>query len=170
MAPKGLQILFILLLILCAVSINAQEQDTLRELPEELKSILKKYKKELASDNQENVSEQDLTVELDGLIIDETMSKIGHDFYNHFYDNWEVPGSIKDYTIYITEKPMPGMGNLITIKINHDEIFKNRISPRQDVINALADYAINQSRQYLMNYQEIKNQLEGEDMSGTGIY
>jgi curli production assembly/transport component CsgE len=148
-----------------------QERDTLpqKELPEELKSILRKYQKDFSLD-EEKVKEEDLSIELDGLIIDETISKIGHDFYNYFNDNWDIPESVKNFTIYIKEKPMPGMGNLITLKINYEEIFKNRISPRQEVIENLANYAIQRSQQYLINYQEIKEQLEGEDMSGTGIY
>jgi curli production assembly/transport component CsgE len=170
MKNKRIKVLLALLFFITSLQLFSQESDTTinKELPKDLKSILKKYQKAMESEN--NINEENLTVELDGLIIDETISKIGRDFYTYFYDNWNISGNIKDYTLYITEKPMPGMGNMIIVKINYDEIFRNRISPRQEVIESLANYAIAQSKQYLMNYQAIKEQLEGDDMSGTGIY
>jgi curli production assembly/transport component CsgE len=165
-----MKILFLFFLMISFCQIYSQkDQDTLKQLPEELKTVLKKYQKE-ASLDKEIREEEDISLLLDGLIINETVSKMGNDFYQYFHDNWDIPASAKKFTIYINEKPMPGMGNLITIKINHDEIFKNRISPRQEVIKSLAGYAISQAQRYLMNYEKIKEQLEGDDMSGTGIY
>ena len=150
-----------------------QDKDTIRgkELPERLKSLIENYQEQQEEETNTAETEENLSTELalDGLIIDETMSKMGHDFYIYFYDNWSVPSEINNYTIYISEKPAPGMGTLISIKINYEEVFRNRISPSQEVIHSIADYAIYQSQQHLINYKEIQNQL-GKDMQGTGIY
>jgi len=153
------------------IVISNKDTTALKELPEQVESIMQKYK---ASKQQGEISLNDenktITMDLGGIIIDETISKMGQDFYRYFNNNWNDPGTNENFNIYISEKPTPGMGNMIIIKINYEEIFKNRISPQQQVIESLAEYAINQSQQYIRNYEEITKQLEGEDMSGTGIY
>jgi curli production assembly/transport component CsgE len=95
---------------------------------------------------------------------------MGRDFYNFFYDNWDPPKTEQSFTIYIREMPSPGMGNMIQVKINYDEIFRQRISPKQEYIKQLARMAVKQSENYIANYEEIQQQLGGEDMEGTGIY
>jgi|GEM_PF-658862 len=151
------------------IKISNKDTTTLNDIPEQVESIMQKYK---ARKSQKEISldEEDKSIDLGGLIIDETISKVGQDFYRYFNNQWNAPGTSKNFNIYISEKPTPGMGNMIIIKINYEEIFKNRISPQQQVIESLVEYAINQSQQYIMNYEKIKKQLEGEDMSGTGIY
>lgn len=165
--------LFILfsILHLWAASTSFSQVDTVitKELPKEIKSVIEKYSQESYIEDT-SAKEEDISLELDGLIIDETISKAGNDFYNQFRKNWDIPKEINEFTIYIMEKPMPGMGNLISIKINYDEIFQNRINPRLEQIESLADYAVNLSEQYLIRKQQMKEELESEDMSGTGIY
>lgn len=162
-------ILFSLLSLWAASTVFSQvDTVTTKELPEEIKSVIEKYSQEAPIEDT-TVKEKDISLELDGLIINETISKAGNDFYNQFRENWNIPKEINEFTIYIMERPMPGMGNLITIKINYKEIFQNRISPRIEQIEQLADYAVNLSEQHLMKQQEISEELE-EDMSGTGIY
>ncbi|MFO8234585.1 MAG: CsgE family curli-type amyloid fiber assembly protein [Bacteroidales bacterium] len=147
------------------------QSDTLiaKELPDEIKSVIERYNEETFIEDT-TAKEKEIGLELDGLIINETISKAGNDFYNQFRKKWDIPGDIKNYTIYISEMPMPGRGNLVSIKINYDEIFQNRISPRMEVIESLADHALSISEQYLVRQQEMEQQLESEDMSGTGIY
>jgi len=153
------------------IKISNNDTTALKDLPEQVESIMQKYK---ASKNQNKISLNDdnkkISIELGGIIIDETISKIGQDFYRYFNNNWTNPGTDENFNIYISEKPTPGMGNMIIVKINYEEILKNRISPQQQVIESLAEYAINKSQHYIRNYEKIKKQLEGEDMSGTGIY
>lgn len=152
------------------IIISPNDTAQLKALPEKIKSIIEKYEEEnhIATDTGSNP--ESILLELDGIILDETISKIGHDFYKYFYDYWSPPEGVSNFTIVIDEKLMPGIGNLVIVKINDDEIFQNRMTPRDYVIESLAKYAINQSRQYLIRYQDIKDQLENEDLKGTGIY
>lgn len=151
------------------IQISNKDTTTLNDLPEQVESIMQKYK---TRKNQKEVSlnGEEKSIDLGGLIIDETISKVGQDFYRYFNDQWNDPETNINFNIYISEKPMPGMGNMIIVTINYEEIFKNKISPQQQVIKSLAEYAINRSQQYVRNYEKITKQLEDEDMSGTGIY
>lgn len=153
------------------IKLSNNDTTDLKDLPERIESIMKKYK---ARKNQRQISldkkHESLSMDLGGLVIDETISKMGQDFYRYFNKHWNDPRTSKNFNIYISEKPAPGMGNMIIVKINYEEIIKNKISPKQKLIESLAEYAINQSQQYIRNYEKITKQLEGEDMSGTGIY
>ena len=142
------------------------------EVPAALRKIVEQYEQKVKSDTlvDQGNDPSDRDFVLNNLVMDETLSKMGHDFYRFFYDNWNPPETDRSFTIYINEMPSPGMGNMIQVKINYDEIFRQRISPKQEYIKQLARMAVRQSENYIVNYQKIKQQLEGEDMQGTGIY
>lgn len=109
-------------------------------------------------------------IELEGFIVDDTHSKLGHDFYDLFYLNYSPPEDLRKHTIIISELPVPGSGTRITISVEDQQIFQQFIQPRNDQVEELADYAVQLTQSYLMNYEQIQKQLMGEDLQGTGIY
>jgi len=111
-----------------------------------------------------------LDLEIGEMIFDETITKVGRDFYDEFYTIWSNPTTITDFSITIKEMPMPGIGTQITVIIDEFEILKQFIRPNQEMIEMLAEYTVGLTNQYLINYQEIQAQLQSEDQSGTGIY
>ncbi|MCK5278997.1 MAG: hypothetical protein KAK04_10665 [Cyclobacteriaceae bacterium] len=138
-------------------SLNAQTEigeDTLQNTPSQ--------QIELAMDP--------LDLEIDEMIFDETITKVGRDFYDEFFTRWSNPTQIKDFSITIKEMPMPGIGTQITVLFDEFEILKQFIRPNQEMIEILAEYTVGLASQYLMNYQEIQAQLQNEDQSGTGIF
>lgn len=111
-----------------------------------------------------------IDLEIGEMIFDETMTKVGRDFYDEFYTNWSNPTKIEDFSISIMERPMPGVGTQIRVFIDEHEILTQFIRPNQEQIEWLAEYAIGLATQYLVNYQEIQAQLQSDDQSGTGIF
>jgi curli production assembly/transport component CsgE len=111
-----------------------------------------------------------LDLEIGEMIFDETITKVGRDFYEIFFNNWSNPTTITDFSITIKEMPMPGIGTQITVLMDEFEILKQFIRPNQEMIEMLADYTVGLASQYLLNYQEIQAQLQSEDQSGTGIF
>ncbi len=109
-------------------------------------------------------------IEIEGLVVDETQTKLGHDFYDLFYQKWDSPQLPNDFTIVITEKPIPSLGTQVSIKINDTEIFQNRLQSRYEQIEELAEYAVQLSLNYLQNYEEIQKELNGDEMKGSGIF
>ena len=111
-----------------------------------------------------------LDLEIGEMIFDETVTKVGRDFYDVFYNSWNNPTIITDFSITIKEMPMPGIGTQITVLIDDYEILKQFIRPNQEMIELLSEYTIGLAAEYLLNYQEIQAQLQNEDQSGTGIF
>lgn len=139
-------------------------KDSLRTL-EILKDALNSAIKSNAS--AESV---ELDMEVDGLIMDETISKVGRDFYDMFYSRWNAPKNAKNFTITIKEMVLPGLATQVTVMVNDNEVFKQRVQPRYDILEQMSNYAIQQTGRYLSNYEKMKSQLDGDDQSGSGIF
>ena len=111
-----------------------------------------------------------LDLEIGEMVFDETITKVGRDFYELFFNSWSNPTQIKDFSISIKEKPMPGIGTQITVTIDDFVLVQQFIRPNQEMIEMLADYSVGMASQYLLNYQEIQAQLQSPDQAGTGIF
>lgn len=155
-------------IVICATSFAiAQEKDTtkvIKDIPESLQKMIE----EIVS-QKEKVS-KDPELEIDGLIIDATRTKSGKEFYNLFYSQWQAPPNAHNYSITIIEKPFRLMTTLIEVKINEITVFRALLQPRTAYIEQIARQAVEQTAFYLVNYEELMRQLEGEDQSGSGIY
>ena len=152
---------------------KARSQDESgQEVPDVLRKFVKEYKNTVKRDTLAGKEKETVrqSAALKNLVMDNTLSKMGQDFYEHFYEQWDPPETDRHFTVYIEEKPSPGMGNMVMIKINYDKVFQSRLTPRQDMIKKIAQQAVNRSENYIANYQQIKQQLEGADMKGSGIY
>jgi len=135
----------------------------LKPIPLEIKKIMEQIIKKPGKSNE-------VELEIDGLLVDDTKTKAGKDFYDLFYSGWEVPVSAKNYSITISEKPYRLTTTLIVISINNDIVYQDVLQPRQDMIEAQSQDAISTTQNYLANYEEITKQLNGDDMNGNGIY
>ena len=111
-----------------------------------------------------------LDLEIGEMIFDETITKVGRDFYELFFNSWTNPTQIKDFSITIKERPMPGMGTQIRVFMDEHEILSQFIQPNLEQIEMLAEYTVGLASRYLLNYQDIQAQLQNEDQAGTGLF
>ncbi|MAT38318.1 MAG: hypothetical protein CL946_01800 [Ectothiorhodospiraceae bacterium] len=109
-------------------------------------------------------------IEFDGFVVDRTISKIGRDFYDLFYSQWEAPKGAKGYSLIISEKVMPRFGTQIIIEIDDQKIFEQFVQPRYDIIEQMAQYGVYYAYMHLVQTEQLKDDLEDQDMQGTGIY
>ena len=133
--------------------------------PESLQKLIQRI-----TSKEEADSRNDVEIEIDGLLFDETLTKSGRDFYDIFYNNWNAPSNSKNYSIFIKEKPFRMFTTIIEVKINETLVFQSVLQPRYAYIESLTQQAINQVGNILANYDELVKQLDGEDKSGSGIF
>lgn len=143
--------------------VNQKDSIKTKPIPESLKKMLEQVVKQ-----PDKLG--DLEIEIDGLLVDDTKTKTGKDFYDLFYESWEAPKEAKNYTITISEKPFRLSSTLIVVLINDTPVYQSVLQPRQDVIEGLSIDAISTTQNYLVNYEEIIKQLNGDDMAGSGIF
>ncbi|MGK7397102.1 MAG: CsgE family curli-type amyloid fiber assembly protein [Candidatus Cyclobacteriaceae bacterium M3_2C_046] len=139
------------------------QNDTIEEAPLMLQEMVEQLKADSSARDPNNL-------EIDGLVVDETLTKVGRDFYEIFYNRWQAPPQAKNYTIFIREKPVPGFGTLISIKVVDDEIFSQRVPPRFEIVEEYAQYATYLTQNFLLDQARMKDQLESQDQSGSGIF
>ncbi len=111
---------------------------------------------------------QSKDIEIDGLIMDQTKTKMGHDFANNFTLSWESAAT--GYNIVIEEQADFQTGSWISIEVNGNLVFKAALRPNPDAIEDLVKEAVESLNDYLFNLSKVSKALEEEkDMKGSGI-
>lgn len=103
----------------------------------------------------------DPLLEFEGMVLDETRSKMGRDFYDLFYQNWASPDGSTDFTIKITEQPSPGIGTVITVMVDYEHVYSARLQPRYEYIEAVSQQAIAQCQFFIQQQAAVREQLTG---------
>jgi curli production assembly/transport component CsgE len=114
--------------------------------------------------------ETSLGYEIDGLVVDETLTKTGRDFYDVFYKNWEAPPKVNNYSVNIKERPLRGRVFQIVIEVNGTEINDMNLQPQYDMIEGAALQGVGITQEYLYNYEKLKEQIDADDQRGTGLF
>jgi len=133
------------------------------------KARLKKFRKAFKKlvDQKENENKQksrQSTYEglgLGGMVLDETRSKMGSNFYSIFYNHWEAPEDAKSFTITISEQPIPSRGTMVMIELDDQTIYRSRLEPRYYKTEQDAKRAARICRQRLQRRMATQNELAG---------
>ncbi len=116
----------------------------------------------------EAAAEEELMQDIGGLIFEETMTKIGYEFYEYFFLLWEPPEvKPKDYNILITEMASARWGSWITVVVNDTPVWNMVLRPRSADIEDAVNESIEVTKDYLYNYE--KYQFQSKYMGGNGI-
>lgn len=182
-------LIFVLVFVIgCSVSgpVIRTEEEKIGEATKEIKETAKETSKdeEIAKTERKEVktketaiekkatimaeAEEQLIAEITGLIIEQTMTRIGYEFYENFFIRWEAPEGIKDYNIFINERA--GLwGSWVRVDIDSNTAWQKVLRPRSEEIEEAAKEAVEATKEYLANYEETKRKLERGDLIGSGI-
>ncbi len=121
--------------------------------------------------NKKNTAFNSFDLEIDGLVLDETRSKLARDFYETFYRNWSTLSiNTQGQNIVIREMPSRiGIGSRVVIEVNDKSISQINLRPRADITEDLAGQLVNLLEQYLLDPNNHAV-IEGDDLTGSGIY
>lgn len=162
---RSLSVLIFLLMLAYNLSAQTDTTKVVKEAPQELKNLL------------DNIIEQatqkvraDASLEIDGLLIEDTKTKSGREFYDLFYRDWNAPEEARNYSIFIVEKPFRLNITLIEVLINETLVYQSFLQPRLDFIEGIVAESINTTQIYLQRYEELVRELDGDDRSGSGIF
>lgn len=102
-------------------------------------------------------------LEVDGLVADRTLTKSGQDFFQLFYQSWQPPLGARSYTILVEEVPWRGRQTLVQVSINDEEpIYQQIVQPRYDVIEEMAEQAVQYAAYALQQYMDAQQNRDGE--------
>ncbi|MCA8829456.1 curli production assembly/transport protein CsgE [Hymenobacter pini] len=108
--------------------------------------------------------------ESSGLVVDQTITKIGHDFYDVFYAQWEPPTGLQDFTIVISERPARGNSAIVAVSVNDTELLEMPLQPKYELIEEAAGQAIYAAYALLQEQQNVSRQLERGELRGLETY
>ncbi|QJX46577.1 hypothetical protein HMJ29_06345 [Hymenobacter taeanensis] len=125
-----------------------------KKLEEALRLLLQ------ATSDSAQAPRQQRTMEIEGLIVDQTISKVGHDFYDLFYTQFEAPAGTDDYVITLLEKPSRGTATLIMVSVNESDLLEMPLQPKAEYIEAAVAEAIGTVVAFLQEASNVSRQLE----------
>lgn len=97
-------------------------------------------------------------IEIGGLIVDQTLSRVGLLFYEELINGWDVPDQSATITIY--ERPDIRAGNIIWIEVNDEVVFQDRIGTRPSGIEEKAQIARDALELYFQQNKDALQELE----------
>lgn len=97
---------------------------------------------------------------INGLIMDETMSKSGHNFYALFHQKWVKNNSDDFINLTIKEQPGQFRGGFILVLMQDEIIFKSTLPLKYDGVEQLAETAIQSINQLLYRKAFVHEQLD----------
>lgn len=124
----------------------------------------------LKTDSTRSVATKQATYESSGLIIDQTITKIGHDFYDAFYTGFEAPPGVMEYTVVVAERRGRGTSALVAITVNEEDLLELPLQPKQELIEEAAAQTIGAVNAYLNEKQAISRQLERGETNTNEVY
>ncbi len=131
---------------------------------------------QMPTKEEENPGQQENEVDplLDGgLIIDETRTRIGREFYDLFFGRWQTdaPPGIGDYFIRIEEQPFRGLNTIIKVYLDDGVVFQQVLQPRANYVEDLVDFVVSRMQRSVARLAQLRKDFSEEgDQSGTGIY
>jgi curli production assembly/transport component CsgE len=111
-----------------------------------------------------------LAVEAEGLVLDQAISKIGHDFYDLFYGAFEAPPGSVEFTVLVGERPGRGNSSLLVLTVNDQELIETPLPTRLDQQEELVSQAVEIAQGYLAEAQNIARQLEASRRTPLEVY
>lgn len=96
--------------------------------------------------------------EIEGLILDQTISPAGHQFYEALVDGWDMSKNTSPISVH--ELPDIIRGNLVWVEVDDVMVFRERLSMRMTDIDEKALAARAAVSLYIKQKDETSRQLE----------
>ena len=98
--------------------------------------------------------------ESQGLVLDQAVTKLGHDFYDQFYGTFEAPMGVVDYNIVVAERPARGNSALVVLTVNDTELLELPLPTRADQMAEIVEAAVETAQGFLQDALNTSRQLE----------
>ena len=98
--------------------------------------------------------------ESQGLVLDQAVTKLGHDFYDQFYSTFEAPMGVADYNIVVAERPARANSALVVLTVNDTELLELPLPTRADQMEEVVAAAVETAQEFLQEALNTSRQLE----------
>lgn len=98
---------------------------------------------------------------LKGLAIDETKTKVGQDFFDLFFSEYNLISSNYAFILKVREQPSIGRSGIIHIEVGNEIIYSLHLMPNEDYLEEQVHYALRQINYYNRERAQLNTELEG---------
>lgn len=98
--------------------------------------------------------------ESQGLVLDQAVTKLGHDFYDQFYSTFEAPMGVVNYNVVVAERPARGNSALVVLTVNDTELLELPLPTRADQMEEIVAAAVETAQGFLQDALNTSRQLE----------
>ena len=102
-----------------------------------------------AQEESGTIADQAPLEEVIGLILDRSITNVGHDFYRYFSDYWRLTYTDNEDVLIVYERPSARWGSLIWVEYRSRQLAKMFVSPSNKT-KELAEQVADQVRQELI--------------------
>lgn len=95
---------------------------------------------------------------INGLVIDQTISRVGHLFYEELINGWEAPSQTG--AIIVRERPDLIAGNVVWIEVDDNIVYQDRVGTSVSGIEEQAQAARATLELYLQQKKDALHELE----------
>ncbi|GJL50416.1 CsgE family curli-type amyloid fiber assembly protein [Candidatus Nitrospira salsa] len=113
----------------------------------------------LGSTQVSSEESEDSFLGISGLIVDETRTVVGRNFYEAFTAQWTNLSSTTQ-NIVISELADPRFGSIISVQIGEKIVFRRLLPPRLGDLEEAVSMAITNLRQTLTDQERVQQELE----------
>lgn len=120
-------------------------------------------KNEISNSISENLYAQDVDTErkdgvvLSGIVIEETITKPGRDFYKMFYSDYSLNRINAEKVVTIKEIFALGTNTKIQVKVENDVLVEFFVRPQNDFLKSMSEKSIRVVSHYLQKLKENAN-------------
>lgn len=90
---------------------------------------------------------QSLDSAYDGVIVNQTVTLVGHDFYRAFVAAWRDKPNAERYTLTIVERPTARLGSQIWVEFLRRRVFQAMLPPARARVTGFAEAAVDATYQ-----------------------
>ncbi|MFK8057447.1 MAG: CsgE family curli-type amyloid fiber assembly protein [Saprospiraceae bacterium] len=120
------------------------------------------YRFKLSPKPAKNTERDPDFIEIDGLVIDRTITKSGQDFYGLFFRDWQAPFGARSFSIILEESPWRGRQTMIKVSIDDQLIYQRILQPRYDALEEMSKQAIAYAYQTLSVAVQAAQSRDGQ--------
>lgn len=126
-------------------TLKGEKDSTSQDVPDAIRELVIQYDKQVkeakALQLQKRIVDPPAT-EIDGIVIDETMTKSGREFYEIYFSHWVKPTDFRDYYIKIKERPFQMNSTLIEVYLKDHLLYQQLMKRRYDEVEQMAKHAV----------------------------
>ncbi|MFZ4651876.1 MAG: CsgE family curli-type amyloid fiber assembly protein [Rubrivivax sp.] len=72
-----------------------------------------------------------------GIVVNQTISAVGQEFYRRFTDVWREKPDFESYTLVVLERPSSRYGSRVVVSYGQTVVFSGNLPVKTDAIRAL---------------------------------